>query len=163
MTRRQFDVYVETVIESGADEARRAGSPTVEAEHLLLAVATDRESAAGRLLEAAGLGRDAVHRALREEFRESLAAAGISIADEDLPRPSASAKPPSRLGQSAKLALERGLATAGGRRELHPLHLLLGILLLEFGTVPRALSLAGVDRPELRARVEASLGTEDAS
>ncbi|MEU3601269.1 Clp protease N-terminal domain-containing protein [Streptomyces sp. NPDC006798] len=163
MTRRQFDVYIETVIESGAEEAQRAGSPTVEAEHLLLAVAADRESPAGQLLEAAGLGRDAVHRALVREFRESLAAAGISIAEEDLPRPGVSATRPSRLGQSAKLALERGLTTAGARRDLRPRHLLLGILLLEYGTVPRALSLAGVDRPELRARVEASLGTESAS
>jgi D-alanyl-D-alanine carboxypeptidase len=67
-------------MERGAEEARRAGSARIEAEHLLLAIAAERESTTQRLLGAAGLGYEAIREALDREFTESLATAGVSIA-----------------------------------------------------------------------------------
>lgn len=65
---------------------------------------------------------------------------------------------PSRIGTSGKLVIERGLATARSKKELQPAHLLLGVLELERGTVPRALARAGVDQADLAARVHQLLG-----
>ena len=42
-------------------------------------------------------------------------------------------------------------------KDLRPAHLLLGILLAEVGTVPRALTLAGIDRAELIVRIRQAL------
>ncbi|MFE0427003.1 Clp protease N-terminal domain-containing protein [Streptomyces sp. NPDC058953] len=157
MTRQLFGAYAETIIESGADEARLSGSATIEAEHLLLSIAAEQDSAVAPLLAAAGLDHAAIRLALRREFCESLRAAGVSIAEKDLPEPCVSTGRPSRMGQSAKLAFERGITAAGGKKDLRPGHLLLGVLRLELGTVPRALALAGVDRAALRESVEQSL------
>ncbi|MFE2184749.1 Clp protease N-terminal domain-containing protein [Streptomyces sp. NPDC059455] len=157
MNRQSFDTYVEMITEGGAHEAQQAGSETIEAEHLLLSIAADRESTMGQLLSAAGLDYRTAQEALQREFRQSLHSAGVSLDDHDLPRPRASATPPSRMGQSAKLAFERGLAAVHGRKDARPEHLLLGILQLKFGAVPRALALAGVDQATLRSRVEQSL------
>ncbi|MEI5100563.1 Clp protease N-terminal domain-containing protein [Streptomyces sp. PmtG] len=49
------------------------------------------------------------------------------------------------------------MVAAQNKKDLQPGHLLLGILRLEFGTVPRALDVAGVDRGALRDRLERSL------
>ena len=58
--------------------ARELGSPTVEAEHLLLAL-TRSENAAAAALRATGLDHDAVaEAALDAETERSLAAVGVS-------------------------------------------------------------------------------------
>jgi D-alanyl-D-alanine carboxypeptidase len=49
---------------------------------------------------------------------------------------------------------------AAVRRNPQPAHLLLGILQAEVGTVPRALSLKGVDRSELVGRIRQTLSVE---
>ena len=66
------------------------------------------------------------------------------------------------MGRSAKLALQRGIMARGGRgRDRHrfdSLHLLIGILTAEGGTVARALTLSGVDRRALAERARRELG-----
>jgi D-alanyl-D-alanine carboxypeptidase len=143
-----FDRYLQTIIEQGSDEAHQDGSATIEAEHLLLAIAAQPEPT----LASAGLDHQAIRDALEREFERSLSVAGVSRAAFDLPRPTRSPKPPTQLGASAKLVLER-MARAHRKKDLRPAHLLLGILQAQAGTVPRALALAGVDRADLTARV----------
>lgn len=151
-----FDRYLHTIIMRADHEAREDGSPTVEAQHLLLAVAGEQEPTTRALLTAVGLDRDAVHAALEQEFVRSLSAVGVSSNAYHLPP--ASWRPASPgMGTSAKLALERGFASASRKKDLRPAHVLLGILLAQVGTVPRALALAGVDQEDLTARVRESL------
>ncbi|REE94766.1 Clp protease N-terminal domain-containing protein [Thermomonospora umbrina] len=152
---RIFDTFLGSVMERGADEARRAGSATIEAEHLLLAIAAEQEDGTRELLDSVGLDHAALRDALEEEFRQGLAAAGVSFAGGDLPGP-VGGRRPSKVGESAKRALERGVGPVG-RGARRPAHLLLGILSLKAGTVPRALALAGVDRADLARRTQESL------
>jgi len=153
---QMFDAFLGSVMERGADEARRAGSTTIEAEHLLLAIAAEQENSTHELLGSVGLDYAAIRDALEQEFLQGLAAAGISLAAQDLPDPVSGSRRPSKMGESAKLAIERGVGPAdrGNRR---PAHLLLGILRLKAGTVPRALTLAGVDQADLARRAQESL------
>ncbi|MER6949493.1 Clp protease N-terminal domain-containing protein [Nonomuraea sp. NPDC000554] len=155
-----IDHYINTIVERGADEAHKDGSATVEAQHLLLAIAAERNPVTHQALTSVGLDHQAIRDALDKEFEQSLGAAGVSLAAFDLPRPSPAPKRSANLGASAKLALERGLASATGKKDLRPAHLLLGILLAEVGTVPRALAAAGVDRADLTARVRQTLAGE---
>jgi len=128
--------------------ARDMGATSVEAEHLLLAVAQG-ESPAARVLQAHGLDFDGLMCALRDETARSLAAVGVSA--EPLPFSPYVERP--RFATSAKLALERTLrvALARGAKELTATHLVLALLQPDRGTLPRALECAGVDRNALRA------------
>ena len=140
-------------------EARREGSRSVEAEHVLLALSNTEGTDANAVLLSAGLDRDAIRRALARDFRTSLTAAGVSI---DIPEgTSASVRPANRLrmGQSAKLVWQRAIKAAAKRsdKQLGTTHLLLGVLQAPVGTVPRALNEAGVARSELTARAEEAL------
>lgn len=143
----RFTRDARAVVTDADREARRLGSPTIEAEHLLLALA-------GR--EPLGLDRDEVLRALEAERERSLMAVGIAAGDFELP-PAAVTKP--RMATSAKIALERSLRASIARsdRRIDAGHILLGLLAAEAGTVPRALALADIDRDELRARTNAWL------
>lgn len=138
-------------------EAPALGSGTVEAEHLLLALAGDVDGPAGGLLAGAGLDHDRVREALDRERERSLAAVGVRASDFELP--TGRTAPVSRRGvaTSARVALERGLRHAGGRRSRRytSLDLLVGILSAEHGTVPRALVEAGVDQTGLREAAQA--------
>jgi D-alanyl-D-alanine carboxypeptidase len=147
-----FDRYLQATIGRAEQEARADGSPTVEAAHLLLAVVDEPDPGTGPVLAAAGLDRAAVRAALEREFEHSLSVVGVSRAAHPLPRASGRPTHPG-MGTSAKLALERGFAAAPRKADLRPTHLLLGLLLAEVGTVPRALGLAGVDRAALVADV----------
>ncbi|RFU37087.1 Clp protease [Actinomadura logoneensis] len=149
-----------SVIERAAEEAQEAGSRTIEAEHLLLAIAAADEDTTRELLAWAGLDHRAVGDALQREFEHSLGTAGVTAADQEVLRPRRGERRPSDAGTSAKLALERGMAAAGDKKDLRPAHILLGILELRAGTVPRALALAGVDRRELRARTQAAISDD---
>ena len=155
-----FGRYVQTILDRGRREAREEGSATIEAQHLLLAIAAEREAATHQALASVGLDRRAIRDALDREFEHSLGAAGVSLADFDLPRPSVTPELPRHLGASVRRAIERGVASAAHRKDLQPAHLLLGILQAEVGTVPRALALAGVDRADLMARVQQKLTNE---
>jgi D-alanyl-D-alanine carboxypeptidase len=146
-----FDKYLRTILVRAEHEADEDGSATVEARHMLLAVAAERESTTRVVLDSAGLDVHAIRDALDREFEYSLNAVGVSRESYGLPRPTRLSSHP-RLGASAKLALERGVASAGRKQAVRPAHVLLGILLAQVGTVPRALTLAGVDRETLAAR-----------
>jgi ATP-dependent Clp protease ATP-binding subunit ClpA len=147
---------VRDVMFAAVDEARALGSATVEAEHLLLALAADAASPAGGLLAQAGLDPDGVRAALERETERSLAAVGVRLADFALPDQPAAPRRAPAIAASAKRALERAVrvAAAGGERRVTGLHLLAGIVRAELGTVPRALDAAGVDRIALAVRVD---------
>jgi ATP-dependent Clp protease ATP-binding subunit ClpA len=148
-----FGSYVHTIIEQGGHEARTDGSATIEAHHLLLAVAAQEGTTAHQVLTSVGLDRQAIREALDREFEHSLSAVGVSRAAFDLPEPSSDPERSARIGASAKLALERGVAAAARKKDLESAHLLLGILEASAGIVPRALDLVGIDRVDLAARV----------
>ena len=143
----RFTRDARAVVKCAEGEARGQGSPTIEAEHFLLALAAADE--------VPGLDHDAVLEALAAERERSLLAVGIAADEFDLP---ALVVNP-RIAQSAKLALERSVRAAVARsdRSIKAGHVLLGVLAAEAGTVPRALAAAGVDHQELRDRAAARL------
>lgn len=149
-----FSRYVRTIIEQATREAQLERSKTIEAEHVLLAIAAQPETTAAEILSSVGLDRSALRNALSREFEHSLGAAGVSLDSFDLPRSSAP-ELPTNVGASVRQALERGLA--GVCRHPQPTHVLLGILQAEVGTVPRALALAGIDRAGLMLSVRQAL------
>ncbi|MGO1054727.1 Clp protease N-terminal domain-containing protein [Crossiella sp. CA198] len=139
-----IDHYLQRIILRGAEEAQAEAGSTIEAQHLLLAIAAEPDP----VLAAAGLDRAAIRAALDTEFAHSLAAAGVDRAAFDL-RSTPSPDRPTKVGATAKLALERGFARVSRKKDLRPAHITLGVLLAEVGTVPRALALAGIDRAGL--------------
>jgi len=143
---QRFTKEARRTVEAARSEAQAAGSPTVEAEHLLLALARRPHPA----LAVEDIGVSRIEEALARERAASLAAAGV---EWDVPARPTRAEP--RFAASAKLALERSLPAALARRD-HRLtsdHILLGVLEAEVGTVPRALELAGIDRRALAEAV----------
>jgi ATP-dependent Clp protease ATP-binding subunit ClpA len=150
----RFTREARSVVKAAETQARGLGSPTIEAEHLLLALA----SAPVPPLADAALDHDAVLAVLDAQRERSLMAVGIAGGDFDLPPAPVTRSP--RFAASAKTALERSVRIAAGRsdRRLEAGHLLLGILQAEAGTVPRALAAAEVDVDALRASTEAWLG-----
>jgi ATP-dependent Clp protease ATP-binding subunit ClpA len=144
------------VVEAAREEAQALGSATIEAEHLLLALAGDEDSPTGRLLADAGLGRIGLLAALERESERSLAAVGVDIRDYPQRSTPTSPRLRPRLAASSKRALEWALRTAVARndRRIRSPHILLGILRADIGTVPRAFALADTDRAELATRTE---------
>jgi len=142
------------VVDDAVEEARRSGSPTIEAEHLLLALAAGTGPSA-RVLHGSGLTPNRTRAALDEHFERTLATVGVSPGAFNLPPPAPS--PKLRFSASFKLALERALKAAMERkdRRIGAEHVLLGVLRAEAGTVPRLLAAEGIDRDELAARVGA--------
>jgi ATP-dependent Clp protease ATP-binding subunit ClpA len=144
------------VIHASQVEAQALCSPTIEAEHLLLALAADEATPAARLLAENGLDHDGVRIALERETERSLAAVGVGVGDYALPdKPTAPRRSP-KFAASSKRALERAVRLASARRDRHvgASHLLLGILHADVGTVPRALAAVDVDRVALVTRAE---------
>jgi D-alanyl-D-alanine carboxypeptidase len=148
----RFDKFLASVLDQAGREARAEGSSTVEAHHLLLAIAASGEPSTDELLASVGLDEAAIRAALDREFEHSLGAAGVSVDRADMP-PSHPRDEPRPLGSSVKLALERGLGSVSRKQNLRPAHLLLGIMQAAVGTVPRALALAGIDRAALVERI----------
>jgi len=137
-----------TVAAAVREEAGSSGLGVIEAEHLLLALASQPA------LRELGLDHDALVAALAREEEQSLAAVGVAVGDYELKR--APRRPRSaKMATSAKLALQRAFAIAArrGDRRIRVQHLLLGVLAAEHGRVPRALELADIDLRELRARL----------
>src|SRR4051794_33787514 len=112
-----FDKYLHTVITRAQHEASEDGSPTIEAPHLLLAVAGEPDPGVRRAL--AGLSRDTIRDALAREFEHSLSVVGVASSAYELPEPSRLPTNPG-IGTSAKLALERAFASAGRKKDLRP-------------------------------------------
>jgi len=139
-------------------EAKRVGAKFIEAEHMLLALASDPDSDAARLLKESGLDHQRLASALDEERRRTLSFAGIKRPDGKLVEATELDSSLS-LGTSAKAAVRRALI--GSRHDRHrarlrSIDLLAGILQAELGTVPRALAIAGIDRAALIACARAS-------
>jgi ATP-dependent Clp protease ATP-binding subunit ClpA len=155
---RKFETESRKAVAAAREIASELESPTLEAEHLLLALARQPATTAHDLLVEAGLDYDQLRAALDAEFEGTLAAVGITLSDFDLSATASRTRIP-RWGASAKLVLERSVKIADGRRDrrITPGHILLGILRAVAGTVPRALDRAGVDRAELSSRVAAAL------
>lgn len=153
----EFDKYLHAITMRAQHEAREDASATIEAPHLLLAIAGEPEPAVQQVLAAAGLDKATIRAALKREFEHSLSAAGVSNTFDDLPRPSQAPMTNPTMGSSAKLAIERAVASASHKKDLLPAHLLLGILSAQVGTVPRALALVGVDRDALASGVRQTL------
>jgi ATP-dependent Clp protease ATP-binding subunit ClpA len=154
----RFTREARAAVKDAEAEARELGSPTVEAEHLLLALTRqDPATAVGRALAEAGLDHDRVAAALDAERERSLMAVGISIGAFALPTPHPSSKP--RMAAGAKSALEHALRISLVRadKRIDGGHILLALLRAEAGTVPRALHEAGVDKRELNDLVTAAM------
>ena len=136
-------------------EAKQDAAKSIEAEHLLLTLATNEESDACRLLNESGLTYEQLTSALREERRRTLAFAGVEPLDEQQAAATELDRPLT-LGTSAKVAIKRAMVASRDRRSRRPrvqnTGLLVGILQAELGTVPRTLAIAGVDRVALIAR-----------
>lgn len=146
-----FDKYLRAILEDAGREAQADNSTTIEAHHLLLAVAARTDTAPAQFLASVGLDHGAVRAALDREFEQGLRAAGTSLAEMRIERAKGAGAPVEGLGPSVPLVLERGVGQQ--RQPLRPEHLLIGILRAEVGIVPRALELAGHDRAALLARL----------
>src|SRR5687768_9929477 len=99
MFNSRFTPEARGVVVAAERVARSRAARTVEAEHLLLALAELGEP------ELAGVDVEAV---LDREFEHSLAVAGVQMR---IPAPSPSGRSPG-FGASAKRALERGVKAA---------------------------------------------------
>jgi ATP-dependent Clp protease ATP-binding subunit ClpA len=75
-----FDKYLRRIIQQAGHEARKDGSATTEAQHLLLAIAAEQEPTTQQVLTSVGLDHRAIREALDREFEHSLSAAGVSLA-----------------------------------------------------------------------------------
>ncbi|MGW1342596.1 Clp protease N-terminal domain-containing protein [Kribbella sp. NPDC002412] len=151
---------VRTILVRGAREvARRDGSRTIEAEHVLLALAGMADNPAARLLADAGLTEEAIRAALDREWEHSLAIAGIAVRIGLLPEATPDHSRDPQIGESVRLLLKRALDAeprVGGTR-IGSVRILVGILDSDRNRVARALAIAGVDRAALRARAAEAL------
>jgi ATP-dependent Clp protease ATP-binding subunit ClpA len=148
MAFERFTKDARAVVVAAREEAQTAGQGSIEAEHLLLALASRPH------VRALGLDRDDLADALAREEEHSLAAVGIAAVDYGAPAARRRFNDP-RMATSAKVALQRALAAAVQRRDrsITAQHLMLGVLAAEHGRVPRALALADIDVDELRGRL----------
>jgi ATP-dependent Clp protease ATP-binding subunit ClpA len=146
------------VVADAVEEARVLGSPTVEAEHLLLALSRD-SGVAGEVLAHAGLDHATVLDALETEFERSLEAVGVSAGAFDLPAGTVPTARRPRWGTSAKSSMQRVVEVAPDRgdRRIESAHVLPAVLGAQEGTVPRALRCAGADPEALAAETRAAL------
>jgi ATP-dependent Clp protease ATP-binding subunit ClpA len=144
-------------------EAQRRGASSVEAEHVLLALAADRGTPVAALLAEYGLDHDGIARALDLEREQSLRAIGMIEPPTPARLTATRAESRPRWGASSQEAVGRATwaASRAGRQGRHGItvaDLLFGVLCLEYGTLPRALIYAGVDRLALRSEVMQQAG-----
>ena len=128
------------------------GSPSVEAEHLLVSIAASPHRA-GDALRDVGLDSAELRDAIQRDFERVLGRVGIDASGLDISANCRRTKP--RWGASAKQGLERAVKEAmlRGDRRIGCEHILLGLLRAEYGTVPRLLAAEGIDRDELTGRL----------
>jgi len=143
------------LVRAAREEARRDGSRTIEAEHVLLALAATEDTEAVRMLTEAGLTETAIRAALDREWEQSLAVAGIAVKIGLLPAATPDHQRDPQIGESTKLLLKRAMDAGSGR--LGPTRILVGILDTERGRVARALEAVGVDRAALRTKAAEAL------
>ena len=156
MIRRSPRSDVRATLKQAITRARFAGSETVEAERILLALSGNRGTVAHAVLSEAGLDDERISAALAVEQAVSLAAVGVTA----LTTPTPNYLPDSQeVGESARLAITRGAAAERARkdRRIRSTHLLIGVLSADVGWVPRALAHVGVDRGRLFAECHTAL------
>jgi len=129
-------------------EALALGAPTIEAEHLLLALAAGGDDGAAALATY-GLTHDRLLELLEQEHQRSLVHAGVDVPASALGRTLPRRKP--RLGTSTKAVLVRAVGGATRHRGISSLDLLRATVRAEAGTVPRVLAIAGVSPEDLAA------------
>lgn len=147
------------LVRGAREEARREGSRTIEAEHVLVALAATGTTPAARMLAEAGLTEDGIRAALDREWEHSLSVAGIAVRIGLLPTATAGPGRDPHIGESTRLLLKRAMDASpkiGGGR-IGPVRILVGILDTDRGRVARALEVAGVDRAALRAKAVEAL------
>jgi ATP-dependent Clp protease ATP-binding subunit ClpA len=147
------------LVRAARDVARRDGSRTIEAEHVLVALAASPETEAAQLLAEAGLTAEAIRAALDREWEHTLAVAGIAVRAGSLPMATPDRHRDPHIGESTKLLLKRALEAPPkvGAGRIGPTRILVGILDTERGRVARALEIAGVDRLALRTKAAQAL------
>ena len=128
------------------------GSSSVEAEHLLISIASGKSKAAYALREV-GLEPLEIRDAVQRDFERALLAVGVDAGSVHVPANCRRTKP--RWGASARQGLERARAEAKrrGDRKIGCEHILRGLLAAEHGTVPRILAAEGISRDELTGRL----------
>jgi ATP-dependent Clp protease ATP-binding subunit ClpA len=128
------------------------GSPSVEAEHLLVSLASGSDRA-GHALRDVGLDPQELRDAIQRDFERVLGRVGIDASGLDLSANCRRTTP--RWGASAKQSLSRALEEAKRRGDRHIgcEHILRGLLRAEHGAVPRMLEAEGIDRDELTGRL----------
>ena len=128
------------------------GSNTVEAEHLLISIASG-SSRAAYALKQVGLEPQEIRDAVKRDFERVLATVGIDVSGVDLPPNCRRSKP--GWGTSAKQGLHRAVVEAKqrGDKKIGCEHILRGLLAAEHGTVPRILAAEGIHRDELTGRL----------
>ena len=128
------------------------GSSSVEAEPLLISIASGNSTAAHALKDV-GLEPQELRDALIRDFERVLGTVGIDASGVDLPANCRRTKPD--WGTSAKQGLERAVKEAKrrGDKKIGCEHILRGLLSAEHGTVPRILAAEGISRDELTGRL----------
>lgn len=129
-------------------EALALGAPSIEAEHLLLALAAGGDDGVASLA-VHGLTHDRLLDLLEEERRRSLAHAGVDVPPSALARTLPRRR--LRLGTSTKAVMVRAVRGATRHRGISSRDLLRATVRAEAGTVPRLLALAGVSPDDLDA------------
>lgn len=142
------------IVVAAIDQAAARDSSSAEAEDLLLAIAASGSPVAG-ILASAGLDHEGILGLLRAERERSLAALGIPPVDQESLRATPRPARPS-WGASLRTALLRARKPGARGRARHRLttaNVAAGVLLADYGTVPRALAYGGIDRGALIERI----------
>src|SRR5215210_2675281 len=149
---QRFVADARRVVFEANSVAAGLGSPSVEAEHLLVSLAAG-DDRAGHALRETGLDPSEVREAIRRDFERVLGRVGIDTSGLDLPARCRRTKP--RWGASAKQGLAGAVEEAKrrGDRQIRSEHILLGLLRAQHGAVPRILEAEGIERDELTGRL----------
>jgi ATP-dependent Clp protease ATP-binding subunit ClpC len=153
----RFGRDVRYAVTTAANEfAGAAGEDKIRPDHLLLALAADRDSLAAQALDRVGLDREGVEEALAADTGALLAGVGV-VTDAiaaSAPLPGPPSKP--RFAPASKRVLEQALREAldRGDRHIGSHHLLLGLVRVDSGGVPRVLARAGVSVDQIETAVE---------
>ncbi len=133
-------------ITQAQEEALALGSPAIEAEHLLLALAAGGDDDVATLA-AHGLTHVRLLELLEEERARSLASAGVEIPSTALHRTLPRRR--LKLGTSTKAVLIRAVHDSVRRKGISSHDLLRATVCADAGTVPRMLAIAGVTPADL--------------
>ncbi len=153
---RNSTVTVPQLVKAAQAEAHALGARSIEAEHLLLAIAAEADTPAGQLLIGYGLSHDRLIELLHAEEARSLAFVGVDPSRYGITtRPKTSGRLP--LATSSKRVISEVVRNANWQRsKLNVDELLRAIVSVPVGTVARLLAMAGVDRTDMAAHSDGS-------